>query len=328
MLPTLKTMTQEFNSPEKALEHTNYWQQKRYMLPAYHLHIDSLGRLTHRGPEPIKALTEVRLTDTALTHLNGLAGISRQYANDIEPELHALSLNKQIKRHVASLTLTIESSKKDPETKHIAAVTPGATPGVDDAAILQRIIARELSASVRMTSGQMQIRFGAIPAVEVLPGDTLQVFGSLFNERWSYSRATARPRLEVGIYLNRLVCSNGAYTQRVIAEGKLMSWATRQEIQLFLDSQLHRVLTFQSTILKTAVERMSNTIPSEAEEKAVWTLISRAVGVKQAEELLSDTVCVWDYLNAVTAAANLMENLERRRKLQIEGGRILERFLL
>lgn len=321
-------MTLEFNSAEKALEHTDQWEQKRYLLPTHDLHIDTQGRLTHGGSEPIKALEQVSLTDTALTHLNGLAGLPRNYATDIEPELHAHSLNKQLKRHVASLTLTVESSKKDPEKKHIAAVTPGATPGVDNAVILQRILARELSASVCITSGLMQVRFGDISTVEVLPSDTLQVVGTLHNERWSNSRAKTRPMLEIGIYLNRLVCSNGAYTQRVIAEGKLMSWATRQEIQLFLDRQLNRVLTFQTTVLKTAVERMSNAIPTNVEEEAVKNLITRAVGVERSEELLSDAISVWDHLNAVTATANLLQNPERRRKLQIEGGRILERFLI
>jgi hypothetical protein len=163
--------------------------------------------------------------------------------------------------------------------------------------------------------------------VELLDGSPVQMSGHLRSLHWSTS-VKARPMLELGVFLLRLICTNGAYSRRVMAEGKLMAWASRREIDRFLDEHFDRVLGFAGGQLQSAVQRMSDTIPEERQQVQIRSMIERLVSLEIAEELLRDAVSNWDHANALTAAANRTGSLERRRKLQIAGGEMIDQFLV
>ena len=60
-----------------------------------------------------------------------------------------------------------------------------------------------------MHRGALDVRFGKLEAVEVLPKDAIEVTAALRNDHWGAERATMRPALEVSVHLLRLVCTNG-----------------------------------------------------------------------------------------------------------------------
>jgi hypothetical protein len=136
-----------------------------------------------------------------------------------------------------------------------------------------------------------------------------------------------RPALETGVYLLRMICSNGAFVSRALAEAKLLAWASRQQIERFLDEHFDRVLNFSQNALRDAVARMSEVIPEDPERERIAHLIARFAGTKAAAESLSEAVSWWDHINSITAAANRISGAERRRRLQIEGGALMERFI-
>lgn len=328
MLATLKTMEVEFHSVEAALDYLSGRVVQRFTVPVHDLTVTAQGRLTHAGAVPIADLRDLPLTDTAMAHLNSLAGIPAHYAAQIDAELHAHSLNELLQKRIAAVTVIVEVEKQEPDKRNVEALLPGSRLGVDDTLILQRIAARQLSAAVRLHSGQLDVHVGDGTALEVLPGDEVRISAELRNERWGTTSAAARPMLEVGLYLLRLVCANGAYAQRALAESRLMAWATRKEIDVFLDREIERVLTFQPRMLSDAVSMMSETMPTDEERAKFATVIRRFMGKKRAEELLADDVVSWwDAFNLATAAAKEITNASRRRRLQIAAGEYLERFI-
>lgn len=327
MLPTLKTMEMEFHSAQAALDYLSGRVVQRFTVPLRDLEIDTSGRLTHRGAAPIADLRGLPLTETAMAHLNGLAGVPASYAAQIDAELHSFSLRDLFQKRVAAVTVIVEVEKQDPDSRNVHAVLPGSRLGVDDALVLERIASRNLSAAVRTRSGQIDIHIGDGTSLEVLPGDDVQISAELHNERWGTTTISARPMLEVGLYLLRRICENGAFAQRALAQGRLMAWATRKEIDLFLDREIDRVLTFQPTALSDAVAMMSESMPSDEERGQVLALIRRFGGKKRSEDLMRDAVSWWDVFNVATSLAKGITSEPRRRRLQIAAGEYLERFL-
>ncbi len=327
MLTTQQTMPMDFGSAAAALEYVNARVYRRHLIETHNLEVDKEGKLTHCSSYPV-AFSEIALTDIALQQINSLVGISKAYSGRIEPSLHAYSINKLLKRLDATVTVVVESSRKNPENQRIAAVLPGACTGIDDVVILERLEFWSMRTHVRIFSGQMDVYFGEPDMLEVLPGDHVQINGTMQNIRWGHHRATTNSSLEASVFWKRLICSNGAYLNRVIAKGRLMNLASRQEAARFVDIQVERIRNFQRNVLKRAVEVMSETIPSELEHEDVTHLITRFAGEKTAEELMGDAVSWWDHFNAVTGAANQVENWEKQRRLQIEGGAMLEKFLV
>lgn len=326
MIPnTIKTKSLEFDSAASALEYTNSRTQQRHLISTQHLNLTKEGFLTHSG-YGLKAFDGIPLTETALEQLNFVVGITKGYSKRIEPKLHALSVNDILKNMEASVTVVVSTDRDNPNNKYISAILPGGCTGIDDAIILQRLEYWGLRARVTIKSGGMQVHFGTPKTFEVLPSDHIQLLEELNNTRWS-EKASTRPHLEASVFWKRLICSNGAYLRRVLGKGKLMTLASKKEAALFVDAQIKRVLSFEQDILKPAVEVMSETIPSDDEYLEVQQLITRQVGEKQAQELLSTAVSWWDEFNAVTAAANLTTNSRKSRQLQVIGGGMLERFL-
>lgn len=325
---TLTTQEMRFQSFGDALQHLDRLGYQPIMVAINNLRVAPKGGLSYCGSIPIGSLIQTPLTDTAVQQLNGLVEMPQGFANKIDPKLHAHCLNERFQDQDGTVTVMVEYDKKEPENRRVVAVVLGSGSGISDALILNHLQSCGLCGCVRMRSGQMEVYFGDAATSEVLPGDEMQVRGVLHNAHWGQTKATTRPSLEISIYTLRLVCSNGAYIKRVLAEGRLMSWASRQQIEQFLDRQLNRVFAFQETVLKEAVALMSETIPEESECEEISRLISRVAGTKRAENLLREAVSWWDHFNAVTAAANQVESIQKARKLQIEGGALLERFLL
>jgi hypothetical protein len=328
MLPNLKTMEMNFDSVRSALDYLSGRAVQRFTVPLHDLEIDTAGRVTHKGAAPIADVRGLPVTATALAHLNGLVDIPQSYAAQIEPQLHAHSLNELFQKQVAAVTVVVEIEKKNPDSRYVDAVVPGGRLGVDDALVLERLESRNLSAAVRMRSGQTDIRVGDSTSLQVLSGDDVQLSGALHNERWGTTTVTLRPMLEVSMFLLRCVCTNGAYAQRALAESRLMAWATRKEIEVFLDREIERVLNFPSTVLSDAVAAMSETIPSDEDRERIAALVRRFVGKKRSEEMIKDAVSWWDHFNVATAAANGLASESRRRRLQIAAGEYLNRFLV
>ena len=327
MLTTKKTIPMEFCTAAAALEYVNGRVYRRHLIETHNLEVDKEGTLTHNTSFP-KAFSEIPLTDIALGQINSLVGISKTYSDRIDPNLHAYSINKLLKKLDATVTVVVESSRNNPDNQRIAAFLPGACSGIDDVIILERLEFWNMRTHVRIKCGQMDVLFGNPDLLEVLPGDEVQINGALHNLRWGHNRATVNPTLEASVFWKRLICSNGAYINRVLAKGRLMNLASRQEAARFVDLQVERIRNFQKNVLKQAVARMSETIPNESDYEEVTRIITRLAGAKTAEELLKDAVSWWDHFNAVTAAANVVDNVEKQRKLQIEGGAMLERFLV
>lgn len=326
MLPVLKSRDLEFGSAAAALEYLQGRVTQRFTVPLQNLRVACRGTLSHAGTVPIGELQSVPLTDVALGHVDALAGIPQSYARRIEPDLHEHSINQLLGEQVGAATVVVEFRKEEPDNRWVAAVIPGARFGIDDQTVLERIEARGLSAYVTLRSGTLDVRFGDARSVEVLAADQVQIAGNLHSTHWNSSVAT-RPMLETGVYLLRLVCTNGAYVRRALAEAKLLAWASRQQIERFLDEHFDRVLNFSQTSLQAGVARMSEAIPDDPDRKHIAQLITRFAGTNAAKELLSEAVSWWDHINSITAAANRIGSPERRRRLQIEGGALIERFI-
>ncbi len=327
MIPTLTTSPAQFQSARAALDFLDRRVLQRFTLPLRDLRVSASGRLRHDSALPVTQLVEVPLTDAAFEHLGDLAGIPRTYARNIEPELHEHSLNELMARQLGLVTIVVEYEHGQPERRRIAAVVTGSRAGVDDVVVLRRIERLGLSSLVVLHHGHMDVRFGRIDAVEALPSDTIEITAALQNNHWGRERATMRPGLEVSVHLLRLVCTNGAFIQRGLAEARLVAWANQAATDDFLDRQFARVLSFPEQALRDAVARMSAEIPTEAEVQRIGKLLARYVQRRCAEELLRTAVSWYDHWNAVTAGAHRVASADRKRRLQVEGGAILDRFV-
>ncbi len=168
--------------------------------------------------------------------------------------------------------------------------------GIEHAIILKHLRDAELPARVQLHAGDMDVVIGAPSDVEVLPGDLMQVSGSLRNVYFG-----ARPSLEVSLFLLRLVCTNGAYALRQVAGGRLASWSTIRQARAFLDQQLGRIASFHGGALQGAVQRMSDDLVEPEEHQRVELLLSRLAGAERARNLMSDAVSSYDVLNAITS---------------------------
>jgi hypothetical protein len=327
MIPTLATAPAQFQSAHAALDYLDRRVLQRFTVPLRDLRVSASGRLRHDSSLPMTQLAEVPLTDAALEHLDDLSGIPRTYARSIEPDLHEHSLNELMIRRLGLVTVVVEYEHGQPERRRIAAVVTGARSGIDDAVILRRIEHFGMSSLVTLHRGQLDVRFGRLDAVQVLPRDTIELTAALRNDHWGTERAATRPALEVSVHLLRLVCTNGAFIKRGLAEARLFAWANQAATNEFLDRQFERVMSFPEKALRDAVARMSSEIPSEKDTAWVGRLLRRYVQKRRAEELLRTAVSWYDHWNAVTAGAHGVASAERKRRLQVEGGAILDRFL-
>jgi hypothetical protein len=331
MLPNLETKTLHFPRTQEALNYLNSYSQQRHLLQPNHLHIDANGMLNYYSSptdEAIAQLQELSLTDTALSQLNALTGVSSKFARKIDSTLHAHILNEQLKYQLTPVTVIVEHKIENPDQRWVTAVLSNGQFGLSHALVLEWVDTRELPASIQLDSGRMEVHFGDPYAVEVLPNDKFHLKGFIDNYKWGINRASSRPVLASGLYLLRLVCSNGAYARRNLANNRLMTGATKKELYAFLDRQLQKTFQFSQTLLADAIATMSETIPEEAQREPILKSITRAVGQEKAEILLQDAVSWYDHWNALTASAHDVETPERRRKIQLEGGKLLEQFFL
>lgn len=327
MIPTLTTSSVEFQSAQAALDYLDGRVLQRFTLPLCDLRVSAAGRLRHESHLPVTQLEEVPLTDAALDHLDDLTGIPRTYAARIEPPLHEHSLNELMARRLGLVTVVVEYEHGQPERRRVAAIVTGARSAIDDEAVLRRVDKLGVSSLVTIHRGSLDVRFGRLDAVEVLPRDSIEVTAALRNDHWGAERATARPALEVSVHLLRLVCTNGAFVQRALAEARLATWANRGAVDDFLSRQIERVMTFPAARLKAAAATMSAKIPPEREVARIGKLLRRFVHKRHADELLRTAVSWYDFWNAVTGAAHRVGGVDRKRRLQVEGGAILDKFL-
>ncbi len=72
---------------------------------------------------------------------------------------------------------------------------------------------------------------------------------------------------------------------------------------------------------------MNESIPEEPERAYINRLVVRYAGQEVADQVLSTATSWWDWASALTQAANRVTIAERRRRLQVEGGALLEKFL-
>lgn len=327
MLPVFKTRTLEFSTPSDALAHLDRQVQQRFTVPLRDLRVTESGRLRHVGALPIDALHDVALTDTALDQLDSVVGIPRGYARQIEPALHEHSLNDLVQQHVASVTVVVTCERDEPDLRRASGVVVGARTPIEHVEVLRCLDARELPCSILLKPGELEVLIGMDRKFHPLPGDAYEIAGTLRNEHWSPVRARARSLLEVGVFLLRLVCSNGAYAARSIADGRLYCWTSRKNLHELIHREIDHALSFSEQSLARAVERMSETMPEEPERAHVSRTLERAVGQQRARELLASAVSWYDHFNAVTAAAHVPAEDDRRRSLQVAGGAVLDKFL-
>jgi hypothetical protein len=327
MIPTLTTAPVEFQSARAALDYLDRRVLQRFTVSLRDLRVSETGRLRHDSHLPVSQLEEVPLTDAALDHLDDLTGIPRTYAARIEPPLHEHSLNELMARRLGLVTVVVEYEHGQPERRRVAAVITGARSGIEDEIILRRIEGLGMSSLITLHRGALDVRFGRLDAIEVLPKDTIEITAALRNDQWGAERATTRPALEVSVHLLRLVCTNGAFVQRALAEARLATWANRSAIDDFLSRQVERVLSFPAQALREAASVMATHVPPDREIDRIGKLIARYVHKRHADELLRTAVSWYDHWNAVTGAAHLVASADRKRRLHVEGGAILDRFL-
>jgi hypothetical protein len=327
MLPVLQNRSNRFKSPAAALDHLNSVIVQRFTVGLRDLEVDRAGRLSHRGLNAIPQLDAVRLTDSSLAHLNNLTDIPTRYASKIEPELHVTSLNDLMHRQVSAVTVFVEADHDDPETRRVTAVLPTGRTGIDHAVILRRVCALGVDAIVVLATGEMDVHFGPAESIEVLSGDWFQIDGTLRNDYWQPGRRFREPMLEVSLFLLRQVCTNGAYARRSLAEKRLMGWASQRQIEEFIDREIGRVLSFPASALPAAATRMAEQMPTNEEHQAITRLVVRFAGKAKAAELLGTAVSWYDHFNVITAAAHHTDSDRDARQLQMEGGRVLDRFL-
>ena len=214
-------------------------------------------------------------------------------------------------RRLGLVTVVVEYDHGQPERRRVAAIATGARSGIEDDAILGRIDKLGMSSLVTFHRGAMDVRFGRLDAVEVLPKDTIEITAALRNDHWGAERASTRPALEVSVHLLRLVCTNGAFAQRALAEASLATWASRAAIDDFLSRQIERVLSFPAQALREAASVMATHVPPDREVERIGKLIARYVHKRNAEELLQSAVSWYDFWNAVTGAAHVVASADK-----------------
>ncbi len=326
MLPTIATLSVPFTSASEGLDLLDRRTHQRFVLPLLDLRVDPTGRLSHAGSRRIEELAGLPMTDEALWHVQHLVGIPGRYARVIEPELHAHSVNELVARNVtAFVTVHVEDRHDDNHGLRVVAIQRGIRTTVRHEVALRRLLALGVSASGSLRGGTMDVRFGDDVAVEVLPGDTVRMRGSLRNERWG-AEGAQRAAFEASVHLLRLICENGAFAWRQMGAAKMFSNATEQELSETIDRQIHRVLADSSGRLRSAVARMTDDIPDEAVLKEARLSIGCHASRTTANELLGPVVSAWELFNALTAAAHHAKTEAARRHLQIQGGELLDRY--
>jgi hypothetical protein len=73
---------------------------------------------------------------------------------------------------------------------------------------------------------------------------------------------------------------------------------------------------------------MTTTVPDDEDHDYVHALITKHAGRAHAAEALASAVSWYDHWNAVTGAAHHVESSATRRVLEVQGGGILDRFML
>jgi hypothetical protein len=236
MLPTLTTRPIELPTPRDALDYLDRRVLQRFTVPLRDLRVDRDGRLRHTGNMPIEQLAAVPLTDVALDHLDRLAAVPSTFARRLAPELHEHTLNELFLRQIAQVTVIVEYEHGHPEQRRVAGVVPGMRAAADETVIARRLHELGLRAVFTLHAGTLEARFG-VESVEVLPADVIDVSGAIRSEAWSFTRASRKPVLEVAAHLLRLICTNGAYSNRELAGARLMAWATDRQLADFVSRQ-------------------------------------------------------------------------------------------
>jgi hypothetical protein len=327
MLPHLKTSSIELASAREALDHLAHRVVQRVSVPLRDLRLDPDGNLSHQGPLPIEQLQRVPVSDVAVAHLNTLVGIPSGYAARIDPNLHSSSFNRLAAERLATVTVLVERDTDDASCPRAIAVLRGSAHGVDDELVLRHLDKLGLPVIVQLDVGGMSVQVGDLGEVEVGAGDALRACASLRNLHWSGAQPTPRPALNVSVFALRLVCSNGAFIQRGIADARVTTWGRQSDVASHLERELDRVLSFPLSTFKRAAEAMREDMPSDEQHRQVASFIARHASPERARDLLCTATSWWDHVNAVTAAANLARTAARRVALQIEGGRMFDEFI-
>jgi len=183
-IPTYKTHLQNFQSTASALDYMEGLVTQRFTLPIKDISANAKGYISHGGSCPIGELSQVPLTDVALAQMSHLAKIPKPYADRVEPDLLAHSLNEIFKSQVAVVSLVVEHERGQPESKRVKAVLLGAGDGIEDSIILNYLDKRHINASVKLQSGYMEALFGDTSMIDVLPNDSVRTAGFLYNFHW------------------------------------------------------------------------------------------------------------------------------------------------
>jgi len=315
----MEAKTMEFSNLEQGLEFLGSTKTRQVIVPCSSLEVTQEGILKTRGNSS-GARIKAPLTDFSLDLLHDILKIPKTYARRLDPQLHATNINELLGKRVSPLVVISEEN----ESPYVSAILASQPVVIPHEIIVEHLASRNLAGRVSFSPGYMEVRVFGQEAVEILPQDAFSIEGSIVNSQLGLRKWP----FEISSFLTRLVCANGMVARRNLLTGKLGTWAQNpRRLAEYLDRQLESALDIVSCGLKAAVERMANTEVGEDEKKSLVEQVRKAAGVRFLEGLFERAITVYDHVNDITSLAHKLEDRERKRRLWVLGGGMIEQYM-
>jgi hypothetical protein len=315
----LEAKTMEFSNLEQGLEFLGSTRTRQMIVPSSSLEVTQEGILKTRG-SCTGARIRAPLTDFSLDLLHDILRIPKTYARRLDPQLHATNINELLTKRVSPLVVITEEN----ENPHVSAILSSQPVVIPHEVIVEHLAQRKLAGRVSFSPGYMEAKIVGQEAVEILPQDAFSIEGSIVNSQLGLRKWP----FEISAFLTRLVCSNGMVTRRHMLTGKLGMWAQNpRRLAEYMDRHLEAALNVITCGLKGAITRMADTNVTDEEKKNLTEEVRRSAGVQFLEGLFEKAMTAYDCLNDITSLAHKLEDRERKRKLWILGGGMIERFM-
>jgi len=322
---------QAFNTVTEAYDYTKYWDEQQFTVPTQSLRVTPDSKIFHTDNNLFSG-HDIKLTDQALEQLNKTLKIPESYAREMSADLHAHNINAGLSNIMSTVTIIVRNSDHASPVRCASAILSSLPKGVSHNKVLENLVETDATGHVKFTKGTMSILMDDLvdDLVKVLPSDdeNVRLNAELYNQLWVDNHNRSSSVLNFAIKWERLICTNGAYLSKNIANGSLMNRPSMQRLSQFIIDGMAHVKAFKSSYLPKAIEEMANTTISDLAITDTAKLIKGTLSIEEQEEGLEQLVSVYDQMNLITLAAQKARTEHKRRIMEIEGGNLIDGFLL
>ncbi len=319
MLPTLPDPIVQASAPE-ALHWCQTNPETTITVWGPHVGVRANGDLYYRGPgEPL--FDRVQLGGVARGQLEVMVRFpGRGYGERIDADHHAFDLSRLLAGHERLLTLVVQRS-----INGRPGVARAILSGSRDVPGFEKLLSA-LAPKQQVTMGRGRLRVDATHGreLDLGLGESFRLSGYVHAERWRERAPTRRAEIDIGLFMTRLVCSNGMYARRSLRSGR-RAWA-EDGLSEWIDDRLQHAMLLPAERLARTMNRMRREEAPNDLREHTEVLIQRAVPAAQRERIDPedrDGMAYWDVFNRLTNAANFVDGITRR-DLQVRGGSLLE----